>query len=81
MLYAHFIAMFFTYKAHFTRFSYYDALFELDVLDPPQKKIKMYIFSTAVKFVEETYLVTFNGFVSSFGGSLGLFLGFSCFLH
>jgi hypothetical protein len=44
----------------------------------PRRDIFMYYYEKTVLVKSQTKLVTFNGFVSSFGGSLGLFLGFSC---
>ncbi len=42
------------------------------------KLIFFYYIDTSVVVSKEVQLMTFNGFVSAFGGSLGLFLGFSC---
>jgi hypothetical protein len=44
----------------------------------PRREVYMYYLEKTVRLKSKTKLVTFNGFVSSFGGSLGLFLGFSC---
>jgi hypothetical protein len=44
----------------------------------PRRTMLMYYTEKTVVLKSQTKLVTFNGFVSSVGGSLGLFLGFSC---
>jgi hypothetical protein len=49
-----------------------------DFIDNPRKILFMYYLDQNVEISHEVKLVTFNGFISSFGGSLGLFLGFSC---
>jgi hypothetical protein len=44
----------------------------------PRKLLYLYYHENEIEVSKQTKLVTFNGFISSFGGSLGLFLGFSC---
>jgi hypothetical protein len=53
------------------------------VFIPDFKKNPRKIFSFGyedlrVRLIEQVKLVSFNGFIGAFGGSLGLFLGFSC---
>ena len=35
--------------------------------------------TTEVKVIKEELLISFSNFVSSIGGNLGMFIGFSCF--
>jgi hypothetical protein len=49
-----------------------------DFIDNPRKILILYYLDQNVEVSRDVKLVTFNGFISSFGGSMGLFLGFSC---
>ena len=42
------------------------------------KMLATFYVNSFVSFTEEVAMMNFNGFVSAFGGNLGLFLGFSC---
>ncbi len=46
--------------------------------DPDHVVIYFYFTDTNVMVMKEVKLMTFNEFISAIGGSLGLFLGFSC---
>ena len=42
------------------------------------KRIFFYYATSSYHYSKNAYIMTFNGFISSLGGSMGLFLGFSC---
>jgi hypothetical protein len=47
-------------------------------INNPRKLLFLYYLEHTIEVSKQVKVVSFNGFVSSFGGSLGLFLGFSC---
>jgi hypothetical protein len=49
-----------------------------DFIDNPRIFLFLYYVDPNIEVSNQVKLITFNGFISSFGGSLGLFLGFSC---
>ncbi len=59
------------YEAHFQE--------NLDFSSPSSSKAFMEVETTDVVVVEEYLAFDLNDIVSAVGGSLGLFLGFSCF--
>ena len=53
-------------------------------IDPEYKYIVQFTFNPISKRVlvkEERYIISTTDFIGSVGGSLGLFLGFSCFTY
>ena len=61
----------------------YDRSSSLSLVDNPNgtEYIGMFFMysTTEVKVVTEELLISFSNFISSIGGNLGMFIGFSCF--
>ena len=69
-----------TYTTSAHRFSLYNGIVNHIPLEKVNNTILIYLFyqSTDVKNSQQIPIMTFWGFISATGGSLGLFLGFSC---
>ena len=61
----------------------YDRSSSLSLVDNPNgtEYIGMFFMysTTEIKVVTEEFLISFSNFISSIGGNLGMFIGFSCF--
>ena len=60
--------------------SYYFSKSEIELQDfKGQQFVYAYYVNTDVSYYQEIPVLSFWGFLSSAGGSIGLFLGFSCY--